>query len=159
MMFLEGQVPIPWNNKESTACLSLYAVTEFWNDKHIVEQRILPSKVRHFDCFILFACDDGIRAEIGLVGDVVGSLTESGSKRIQTFFPGCLEFIFYKTTAIIVVGNVIFFEVIPGGDGWWMDFMWIGFGRRQSGQKFVGACMICKQYCVKSRHQRISTNR
>jgi hypothetical protein len=37
--------------------------------------------------------------------------------------------------------------------------MWIGFGRRQSGQKFVGACMICKQYCVKSRHQRISTNR
>jgi len=93
----------------------------------------------------LFVCDDGIRAEIGLVGDVVGSLTESGSKGIQTFFPGCLEFIFYKTTAIIVVGKVIFFEVNPGGDGWWMDFIWIGFGGQQSGLEFVGACMICKQ--------------
>ena len=149
MMFLESQVPIPWNNKESTTCLSLNAVTEFWNDKRTIEQRILPSKVRHFDCFVLFACDDGIRAEIGLVGDVVCRLTESGSKRIQTIFPGCLEFIFYKMTAIIVVGNVIFFEVNPGGDGWWMDFIWFDFGRQQSGQKFVWSCMIGKQYCVK----------
>ena len=149
MLFLEGQVLIPWNNEESTTCFALYAVTEFGNDKHTLEQRILPSKVRHFNCFILFACNDGIRAEIGLVGGIVCSLTESSSKGIQTFFPCCLEFIFYKMASIIVIGDIILIEANPGGDSWWMDFFWICFGGQQSGQEFVWTCMKWKQYSVK----------
>ena len=91
MLFLEGQVLLPWNDKESTICLSLYAVTKFWNDKHTLEERILPSKVWHFNCFIMFASDNGIRAEIALVGNVVCSLCEAGSKWIQPFFLAALN--------------------------------------------------------------------
>ena len=96
MLFLEGQVLLPWNDEESTTRLSLYAVMKFWNDKHTFEQRILPSKVWHLNCFIVFASNNGIRAEIGLVGKVVCSLCEAGSKWIQPFFLAALNLFLAK---------------------------------------------------------------
>ena len=91
MLFLKGQVLLPWNDKESTTRLSLYSITKFWNDKHTLEERILPSKVWHFNCFIMFASDNGITAEIVLVGNDVCSLCEAGSKWIKSFFLAALN--------------------------------------------------------------------
>jgi hypothetical protein len=145
MLFLEGQVLLLWNDKESTIRLSLYSVTKFWNDKHTLEEMILPSKVWHFNCFIMFASDNGIRAEIALVGNEVCSLCEAGSKWIQPFFSCCPEFIFDKTATNIVIGDVILIEASPYCDGWWMDFLMIQFANQTCEDKFVRTCIKWKQ--------------
>jgi len=147
--FLKHKYCSRGTTKESTTGLSLYAVTKFRNDKHTLEQRILPSKVWHLNWFILFSSNNGIGAKIGLVGKVVCSLCEAGSKWIQPFLSCCLEFIFDKMTSVIVICHIILFEANPCCDGWWMHFLMICVCDETGGEKFIRTCIKWKQYSVK----------